>query len=658
MASRNGTEGEVIELGPQRIPTWTRTSVKIPAVKVVHGRTTHSQINIDLTRFGFLDDSLLRVALRSYDYPAAAPVAWTFKRALAQLADIPDAVRILGTAPDKLKSVEVARLFFHVDNVVASWGLDEPYATGLHARSILMRMPVQLADGVFADGTGFQTSFPSPKRKTRPHAADGARRAGKSKLPETVTPIRPIDGADFNSLEERNREVHRKGLSVKAELAAICTDSFDRHEQLCEKLDALKRAPPPQMHALVREMIEIGSDAGRKILFNQVPENIFELAVWAVEKRRLYAHRPDSHTFYIPAAAIKELHSHVGSPTPRACHEVLLSNYFLPKRVITSCFVALQLDQLLNAETISGLSPKCVKETSSGYLISGIKPKVNAIIAKRLEGRKSARNALVSEAEITEEASHHREITKPVAIRAMSLLMKNAESIKHITGEADPNLFLTLRQRFEVGPVLFHLPEMYRALGDWCDFYKIPRFDVRHLRALGAQVEYLSPDGSIFSVQALLDHKHVDTTWSYVNTNVVKWLHYANIRRYMDMLAASILWCTDKNDVLARHGLNKRKFRTDLLFPLDASDEETPCIIDQWISSANKKQISIGIDELHHLAMQFQFYRAELRRLAQDNPPAFAKYHIPRILTCIALRNIVLTSVHADIYRELEQNED
>jgi hypothetical protein len=298
---------------------------------------------------------------------------------------------------------------------------------------------------------------------------------------------------------------------------------------------------------------------------------------------------------------------------------------------------------MVNTDVISGLTRSDVEKTKRGYRFVGLKTKTDQIQGRDVE-------------EPTEDGQQKLHATSSAAVRAFDLLLKNAETIERIHGRTFVPLVICLNLQFHKAEHLaFSEKGAWLLIQIFCKLHNINAFDTRYLRHLGLQTHVLSPEGSIYSAQALAGHANINTTLMYIYTNVTRHLHLANIRRFMDMLAASILWRTGRIGLLEETGLDKRGFNLQLLFPLEGDDETEKSTVDEWLESDCTKSISVGLDELHQCAAQYGYYLENLQTLPQRNPHRFTVVHVPRILTCYALRNIILASPYAAAYRKYER---
>ena len=632
-------------IGPSRDNmTWSRSTIYLPSRSKKHQFLSESLVLIPNERIQAEKGSFLYEVLESAAYPLDSTTASSFKRAVLWMAEDDLALKILRSRPQALNASDIAYLFTLIDKKVSSLQIASEYSMMTHCRRLFIQFPIRLGDDSLASETGYKSSIRYAPRSTKTQASEKF----SQHIDSPLAPIGQTHALNFNSFEERNQQAFKQGEMTKRFLTQICEESIGAHEALVQEILVGKAAnlndlPPSTRKSLSRKTLSFKT-------FQKIPnERKFEVALWYFEIRSYHLSRPSQ--LMLSLTEIEELKRFSPKSRPataRECMELMLSDYYLPRNVIISCFVALQLETRLNAETITSLTPKSVRKSKDGYIITGIKSRIDATISKSIDINTGIKEG--------QEPYQEVEITKTTAIKALQLLINNAEVIARIFKVEDPLLITHIRLTARKGNLRCGPIRIDRALATWCTHYNIPKFDSRYLRLLGAQTEYLSPDGNIYSVQAKLNHRDIGTTYTYLNTNINKWLHQSNIRRYMDMIAASIYWRTGRDEKLLRSGLNARNFKTNLLFPIESSKSKSSNIVDQWLESAGSKIISMGTDEIHQCAYQFTFYKEQAEFLASANPAAFIKYHIPRILICLAMKRIISESIYANILREAEKN--
>lgn len=623
---------------------WTASGCVIPSRKTEAGRTIYGHFPIELPEFNLAPTSFLRQALEHLSFPVQVSVLGPIRRALDALRLDEEAIRILNSSPQKLDSSDLRSLFAKIDSASEGWGKKSLADTRRHARKPYFECPVRLSDGNLPKKCGFRTAAPGKRRPRKALKIGTAAELQDYQRPEGEPTIPMLDALQFNSLQERNSAAHAAGLKAQTDLLSSIESTFDLHQKWVERIRLLKtNGLSNDIPRRIRTTLEAGGSPKPKAL-KKLPEEIqLSILLYITERDGLHQGNPsrsESKSFPIAIAELSELSPLLPKKTARYAREALLADYYLPRHVVTAAMLAIQAETWLNTETIVSMTSSSLRKTKRGYEFTGLKGRTdqfqNGLIRNERDGQPPS-------------------FESKAAVAAIDMLLENIGKIERYLGKTDLPVLSSLSLLFKTGKHSFSVTNPLTAIAEFCQLHGRASFDTRFLRNLGVQVDYLSPEGSIFRAQVTLGHAELATTEDYLRTNVIHFLHQANIRRYMDMLAASILWRTGRTGLLEKHGLHTRNFKLDLLFPLDdAAPSESNSVIERWIESSGKAEIAIGLDEMEQCALQHQHYLREIHNLTQ-NRLAFIRMHIPRILCCVAMRQIFLTSTHASLYKKIEE---
>lgn len=625
-------------------PQWAEGMCQVPTQARLNGKDRVTQRTLDCKAFDITPGTFLHEAIANQSFPMHTSTANLFRRALLALADDREAVRVLSSRPDVLTAADIKGLFNRLEMAVAGWGSEVSRNTMfMQAAKPLREMPAPLGDGTFASETGFKTQFRTARRN-KLHAADRPllKSSASSPLAAHHSPHFPppeLDSLEFHTLQERDEKAFAGSRKRQEFISALCTKTFERHEALVARLHEEKARGLPDLGPR-----SIGLTRGGYMdpdAFSRLAEEErlrVVLHIFARDRRHLSVPTRAAH---MPLAGLTVLDKAVPAGwrlTAQARVELVLSCHYLPAHVVAACLVAIQNEKAVNAELLTSLTASDVTRTSKGYKFIGLKSRTDQIQAREID-----------------DAEPSMTCTGKAAVKAFDLLLSNVRNLKTLTGEEVP-LFSVLNQHFSRGqPLQLADKGALKLLKLFCNMNNIEKFDTRYLRDLGLQTNFLSPEGNIFTAQATAGHADTRITAQYVYTNVQRFLHAANIRRFMDMLAGSILWRTGRTGLLEQTGLAKRGFNLQLLFPLEAHDDTEVSAIDEWLTSDCKAELALGIDELEQCAAQYHFYQQHVHLLPQQNPSRFVVHHVPRVLTCYAMREIVLASPYAAVYRKFER---
>lgn len=631
-------------------PRWSGSVCELPTRKAVGGVSQLARLSLDLRSFSRRPDSFLRLAIENQSFPMQHAIANKFQRALREISQDAAAVGILNSRPKDLTFHDVKQLFGLIEDKVAGWGTEKSrHSMAAHALKALREMPEPLGDGTTAFTCGFTTRFPSPPR-SKQHAAERPFKRASGEVDSAVhaedgvAPALLIDAIRFNSLAERDSKAYQLGAERQTEIAKLCIATFERHDSLVQALLRANAAGLPELGSRCYAIKEKGGRGKRSVLVRLSADDQLRVVLYLMARDERHLRVPSGQA--LPLTGISLLDEAFPADwllTPARRLELLMSTHYLPAHIVATCLAAIQNDQPVNTEVLSSLTRGDVRRTRRGYRFVGIKGRTNHIVGREAEAHE-ARD------------SERLHFTSTAAIRAFDLLLQNAASIEEHLGITFVPLLSCQNLHYAKGTkVTFKVKTPWELLQLFCDFHGLSRFNTRYLRDLGLQTHVLSPEGNIYSAQALAGHADIGTTEIYVYTHVIRYLHMSNIRRFMDMLAASILWRTGRTDMLEQSGLGARGFELQLLFPLPDTDGDEPAVVDQWIRSNYQTQISLGLDELQQCAAQYQYYVECLPTLAQRNAYQFISMHVPRILTCLAMREVVLASPYSAFYRKFEK---
>lgn len=596
------------------------------------GGRVADELHIPLAELGVQPTGLLSVALRSAPGELPGQQLRHLARELPHLMTNPTVHEVLNRKPDDLGQGDVRRLFEAFESVIEVRHEHGGRHTALSGCTYILRHFQQpLGDGSLAGQSGFRTKFEANPQHKMPTDIDAA-------TEEEVAAV------TFENLDERKSKAHAIFQKRKAAILQQCTAAFDEYDRICEELNRIEGAGLEGLPTRWAKKLEAGAAVSRYVLRNMPDVQRLQIAVHLANKRQAHLVLPKAAASGIIVSGIPLLQPLTTGTGQLAFVEALLARHYLPKSVVYACLSVLVLETALNRDTLATLKYSNVSRQGKGFLLHGVKPKTDELHTRKLFSSTDTGNR---------EDDEPFEVVSDVAIKALSLLMANCKRYVEFARDLDPPLFgvvnLTDGSFPAPRPVSekqFH--EVRRLRPEW-------RFHVVQLRNLAAQVHYTSPDGDIFTTQALLQHATPHVTAAYLDDIVIKWLHQANINRYMKMLAATILWVVDRDDLIEQHQLRLFIHRP-LLFPLmPGKTSGTTTAVDAWIASAGKSRFTIGPDEIHHLAHQHRYYRTHIKSLAERNPVAFLRYDLPRIVICLALRQVVNSSRHAALLSAFEE---
>lgn len=630
---------------PKVGPVWSGSICHLPTQKKVGSRISLGNKRLDLGNFTLAPKTLLMEAINELNFPASASIIHKFARAIREIETSDIARDILNSPLQDLVSLDITRLFSIIEDAIEkTWAVKSRYSGSLLATACYKRISTPLGDGNHIKDSGFSSRF-SPTNKIIKNSA--ARRPltqseNKNKYIDYPNPADIIASINFNSFAERNEQAFLESAKRQGEIARLCQLSFKHHDEIVEKIIKIKSQKKLSLPTGRGGFNKYGL-LSRNNFLSLNKENQLNFLLHLSEYHKWHEITPTNKEAYpLDSAELLLPKKHIDSQGSRK--EILLSDYFLTASAVGACVVAIQNSTGLNSEVIESLSPNDIERSKYGYRLVGIKGKTDQIIEKEIFEKSTLKNEDIA-------------LTHKVAICGLELLLKNASNIEKYTHSKASSILLTINKKAPRNKVrIFSNIGVYKLIRAFCSYHEIINFDTRYLRELKLQTHSLSPEENIYTSQQLAGHTSPRTTETYTFTKVLSHLQMANIRRYMDMLAGSILWRTNRLGILEESGLTQRNIKLNLLFPIENLVTANRSIIDKWIDSGFKTKIHIGKDELTQCAIQFEYYKKNIDNIQQLNSKKFLEHHIPRIIACLAIHNVILMSQFASVYRSIRSD--
>lgn len=311
-------------------------------------------------------------------------------------------------------------------------------------------------------------------------------------------------------------------------------------------------------------------------------------------------------------------------------HEAFYLEYYLPIVAIEAAELLFLIYTGWNTDTVISITQNHIKPGSGYYDIHSVKSKNNQTHAMRVFRKEHPRFyeliELLTQLNLNVDRLWQREDT--------SLFVAWSSKAKHY--------------RFRVTKGDSHKWYILKP----CD---LPDISKSQIRDQVANIFYLETN-DIFKLKELLGHADVLTTLAYLDQHAIRIINEANMRRFMDKLAATIIWATGGIDKVDKRGLPIHDIDERLLFPIGDNNENCSSICDEWLSSLGKMKFTIGPREIGHLNWQIHYYEEFSDRLKQNNPKAYLLNHVPRMLFCAALREVVAHSRYSQFLKKSSEN--
>ena len=586
--------------------------------KVVNGKECIHATSVNLAPFHLSRRSLLSLVLRSIPCPAASSSFGSLRNALDKLKLDAGAKEILRARPGELTTWQIKSLFAAFEVIAASWPEKNRYRRFASIRAYFIRCDILLKDGTKLAECAYT-----------PQLFAGQSR-GVPTINRSDSTTKILD--DFTSLQERNSKSLQNALDVQEAILKLSESTAAEHESVKKHLENARAAGFPKIGCSSVNRFLKGETPDRTTILRQTPEDQLRIIVQLIDRGELY--RVPGRT-RIPFNGLSQISSFLGATSGQRVFELMISDRFLPRQVVVAHGITIMIVTGLNPDTLYSLKRANVLRQGTNILITGLKGKVDANVV----------------AVLTEGDENQVKINDKRAIRALEELMANAFNIEKAFGIQDASLLIGL-DTSNASPAFYQF-DFYKEYLVFFKRFGCKSINFRELRRLAAHVDLLSPGGSLYTVQALLNHKNTSTSVEYVNTHIIAELYEANVRRFMRKLEATALFRLGRADELAKRGLSSKEVQLTLFPAVESINSKGR--VDEWIHNNGDTQLTLGIAELRHCVRQQRYYNESYERLLSANPMRFVEVHLPRIIFCTAIKEVVENSPHRGTLRKLER---
>lgn len=603
--------------------SYTESSVKIATSYNWYGITKASSKGIDFTPRTFPENSLLACVLDSNitEEPMNTREARRILGALKCLAKSDSCWEILRTEPILLSPQHVVDLLNYLEDHVEDKNIKSENELAGKQRTFLGRGEIRLRNGdtVSAVIRKFKSRFPYS-------------RGGYSNLVNES-----ISATPFSSITELNEQVKIAYNGRLKEILNACEKDIDQHIQYVEKFHQIKKLP------LSREYEDsFVNRIGNGYHYFSTKNNLTgHCDARLIEVRELYkadnfeVFWKNGNSFY-PASGVEHYGFYrfttsgkrfYGGSSKRIGEK--LFGYFLPTRVLLSCQIVLMVATASNSASIRSLSRERIQETSDAFYLECLKTKTNKIIRPKIDKR-----------------------FNPLAVKAINLLLQHDGNIGQFGWKRNSDSVFSVLEISEE-KIIFELYTYSTNLEYFKKWHGLQPFQMEDLRDLAAQLDYLAHKDP-FRTQALLGHSNLATTDGYLKANIIGLLNRANVAEFMRRLAPSIVYSISP-EMVEQHDFDTNKVDAQLLFPVSNYDDVTSAHSDRWLMNMDDYRFRIDAESIKHCAYQMRYYKTHLDALITSNNLRFVTYHLPRILFCRALYNLINASEYGTLMRKAEE---
>jgi len=630
-------------LGPHTHHSWDKNRAILYVARNSDGTEVIAARYLDFEELGIARGGLLEAVIRNAPCPLDASKAGHFMRAITSLSADRGLCRILESPTENLGERDIISLARFIDEDVLKWKRQHPYDLFVTIWSIFKKCKSRIRTGQQVSEVYYRPQYSGYER-----LRNYLRSRGKYLIsdgydssfddPELAAPISALSYDSPNDLTKAATR-HLKGRLDRIE--SVCLLVVERHIEIVEYLNSFKGSSlPDSVHLYSRRSFENGGLMHVESLQSLPPEDRLQVYLCLIERDRWFEHRPN-----LSYVRLKD-HAMLAKATPKETQQelshLILSNYFMPGHVVIACLILVAIATGWNKSTLYNLSLENVIKTSYGYELSAVKRKTDKIQAKTI-------------LEDFEEDCKQIEIRSITLCQIIDLLCKNARAIETYGMREGDSLFLIPTIEGGDKP-WFRFPTLTRNLNELCAHVGVTRFTIKQIRDQVAALQYVSNECDPFIVSANLGHSSVQITEeNYLALTILRALNEANLRRFMVLLEKSLRYAIDRIEPDAERTKDFKTIKR-LLFPVShLGDDSVECAADQWINSGGEVPLEIGADEVRHCALQRKYYLDFTEKLIQSNPERFLRRHLPRIVICYALYQLIEGSPYRSVLRRYEE---
>lgn len=606
--------------------TYTQSSVKIDTILNWYGVPKTSQKSLDFSPRTFSKSSLLAHIFdaNKTEEPMSSKEVLRAFGSLEYLAMSDSCWAILQSEPESLSPQHIVDLLIYLENRIEVKNIKNKNERASKERTFLGRGDIHLKNGdtVSLAIRKFKSRFPYSRK-------------GYSDLIDESVSATPFSSID--ELNDRVRVAYNKRLK---EILKACEADIDQHIEYVKKFHHLKKIPLSKQYE-----DSFANRIGNGYNFVTSKSNLTgHCDARLIEVRELYkADNLDlfwrkGNSFY-PASSVEHYGFYrfvklgnseqrfYGGSAKRIGEK--LYGYFLPARVLIACQIVLMATTASNSASIRSLSRERIQETPSDFYLECLKTKTNKIIRPKIEKR-----------------------FNPLAVKVINLLLQHDKNIDDFGWKRNSDSVFSVLHNFGEG-YLFELYSYVPMFDYFKKWHGLEPFLMEDVRDLAAQLDYVTHKDP-FRTQALLGHRNLATTDEYLKDNVIGLMNRANVAEFMRRLAPSIVYSISPV-MVKEHGFDADKVDTNLLFPVSNYDDVTNAHSDRWLMNMDGYRFSIDAESIKHCAYQLHYYKTHLDALITANELRFVSYHLPRILFCRALYNLIKASEYGSLMLKAEE---
>ncbi|MHB9839671.1 hypothetical protein Q8F57_033160 [Paraburkholderia terrae] len=633
---------------------WTESTLTLACIKRRIGVELPVSKTLDLSSTGYRPGGLLEEMLADSECPVDDIRADHLFRLLRRATSNPEVLRIFNTAPGLLFQRDLSKLISALDDVIDGYNVLHKSHPIRNVKHFLIQCRNRLADGELIKNV----KLTSRHKDTKPNKAP-AHYVYINDVFDDNFLATEVGSIDFETLAERDEKAKALLQQSLADARSVCKKIIERHEQLVEKLESLSATPlPSTIPARSRNAVKRGGTAKTEVCKRLCPDNLLHLHTHTIDgacaitgKRvSLYGIRRLADFWSLPNCQEGEYFS------------MLLSRHYLPRSVVTACAILLLIEIGWNWPTLLTVNLSNIIEDEFGYTLQGVKHKTGQIQKANLNELPDAEfdddfdEESAVEGQATKAPNPAKIISDALSVKALSLLIQHRKNIDENFDIQSQSIFVSMRFRDRNSTTfVFGVGRQSEYLKLFCALTGLDEFTFNDLRHRAAHTRYLATGRDIVQTQLFLGHAAADVTTVYLNSTIVRLLGEANLLKYVMLLGDCVYYATGRKEKLDAKRLARVEKNNLLLFPPSTlEDQGVDCVADRWVESFGTTPFLIGEPEIAHIALQYRLYTRNLTALVQANHERFVAKHLPRIVFCCALYQVVANGPLSHVLKRIE----
>ena len=606
--------------------TWCKNIALVPVSKRRRGNEKSDTHQYDFGELGIARGGLLEAALIDAPLPLDVTISNQTRLMLVSLCTHPEGRSILGTPLEDLGGKDIRRLYNLIeDHIETVDTITDKSTASIHWRKLISRSGIFLGSGEVVCEVIFETRFPS---------RNNSECKSKGVLNSQRLVMTPHE--DEETLHDELLGAMKQDLNLIEE---ACWETVESYKKATSRHKSLRNEALKDWDLWKKEYYRSAHRSGDNTSFEK--KLTYKLATLHLQRFYTYQAldermRLKGSTIVMKAWGLRGANLFSSGrrgenggqePAPELSKldvdlmDQFSVSYYMPPPVVEAAEVLFLIYTGWDPDVVISITAENVVKSRGCFEIQSVKSKNNQVFFKRVF-----------------------EVDNPRFYELIGLLIEHNKNVDRWWVRNNPSLFVhrikrNKRHIFSTGGDSQHKRFLIRPYG-------LQDFSKKQLRDQVANIQYLETHDP-FLVKETMEHGDLLMTQGYLNQHIIRIINEANIRRFTDKLAATIVWAVSGAETLEARGMTVADVDDRLLFPAGENDAQKHSICDDWIASSGTKPFEVGMAEIEHLKWQTKYYASHAARLKSSNPKRFLLYHVPRMLFCAAMKEFVKNSKYS-----------